>query len=77
MLSSSKYCQQVFDYYKVDELTLYGQKVCSLDVRKKCEELFWHRVLMEDNSFELNRKNAMYRRRILVEKIKTEGEKNE
>ena len=60
----------ILSLISLDDLVKYGSNACSLEIRKKCEELFWlNAVIIEDVS-ELNKKNAMYRRRALVEKIK-------
>ena len=54
----------------VDDLTIYGTLVKSFELRKRCEEVFWDRAFMIEKFSETNRKTVMYKRRLLIEKIR-------
>ena len=66
----NKLLDEILSLISLDDVVTYGSNVKSLEIRKKCEELFWVQALMVEDSSELNRKNTRYRRRVLVEKIK-------
>ena len=54
----------------LDDLTIYGTLVKSFELRKRCEEVFWARAFMIKKFSETNRKTVMYKRRLLIEKIR-------
>ena len=61
---------EILKLVSLEDLARYGSKACAFEIRKKCEELFWASAIMIEDVSELNRKSAIYRRRLLIEKIK-------
>ena len=62
---------EILQLISLEDLARYGADVRSLEIRKKCESLFWVNALIFEDASELNKKNAIYRRRVLIEKIKS------
>ena len=61
---------EILSLVSLDDLALYGCDASSLEIRNKCTELlkklFWDSAVIFEDTSELNRKSARYRRRELV-----------
>ena len=64
---------EILSLVSLDDLVNYGSNVRSLEIRDKCRELFWNNALKYENNEEMERKDAIHRRRVLVNKLKMEG----
>ena len=64
---------EILSLVSLEDLALYGSDVKSLNIREKCNKLIWDSVVIFEDTSEMDKKNARYRRRVLVEKLKMEG----
>ena len=70
MLIEDNTIDEILSLVSLEDLALYGSEVISPQIREKCTKIFWDNVVIFEDTSELDRKGARYRRRGLVNKLR-------
>ena len=61
---------EVLSLVSLYDIALYGGDIISPQIRDKCTKVLWDNVVIFEDTSELDRKSARYRRRDLVNKLR-------
>ena len=61
---------EILSLVSKEDLAIYGSEVNSPKIRDKCIKIFWDSVVIFEDTSELDKKGARYRRRELVNKLR-------
>ena len=61
---------EILSLVSKEDLAIHGSDIISSKIRDKCTKIFWDNYLIFEDTSELDRKGARYRRKELVNKLR-------